>query len=58
MSALKAERLSEKWTVVDPRRGRWWPSDAAQHEIAVAADPAEEAVRMCTERPSRGEWDR
>ena len=43
-------------SVEDEDGGVWWPGEGAQDEIADAWDPRAEAVRICREDPSRGEW--
>jgi len=53
---LTAEHLSDGWTVVDDRGGRWTPDLAASTEIDRADDPAAAAVAMCHHEPLRGTW--
>jgi hypothetical protein len=53
---LKAELLSDGWTVIDTDGGRWWPDNDAEKEILEADDPAAKAVEICDIDPSRGEW--
>jgi len=55
-AGLYAESLSNGWSVVDWRGGRWWPDDEAAAEIAGTDSPAALAVAMCIETPARGAW--
>lgn len=53
---LAADLLDDTWTVVDPKGGRWFPSEEASNEIMASADPAAAAVRIAHESPMRGQW--
>jgi hypothetical protein len=55
-AACVAERCDGCWIVRDAGGQRWWPSDETQAEIAASDDPAAEALRICREQPTRGEW--
>jgi len=56
ISHLTAEHLTDGWTVVDDRGGRWAPNYVASVEIDRADDPAAAAVAMCHHEPMRGTW--
>jgi hypothetical protein len=36
--------------------GVWWPNDDTQEAIQSAADPEDEARRICDSDPMRGTW--
>lgn len=55
-SELAADRVVDGWRVVDLEGGAWWPDAGAADDIARAADPAAEAVRICASEPMRGQW--
>jgi hypothetical protein len=42
--------------VVDSEGGIWWPNESAQEQIYCSADPDAEAIRICTNQPTRGTW--
>ena len=53
---LTVDGSLETWSVTDSNGGRWWPSDEAEIAINAASSPADEALRICTAEPMRGEW--
>lgn len=44
------------WTVEDARGGTWRPDWPTLDEIEDADEPAEAAVRICEDEPTRGTW--
>lgn len=53
---LTADLLTDGWTVVDDRGGRWHPDEDAAAQIATADDPETEAIVICMDEPMRGTW--
>jgi hypothetical protein len=53
---LEASDYGDRWHVVDPDGGRWWPSDATLAEIEASDDPAATALEICRRSPMRGRW--